>query len=303
VNNQFSKPKGFGEILDYTFRLSKYNFKDFFTILLLLVGPVYILQAVIDLASGKSFFRQEGGGGTWYEDFLLVFASEEAAATNLAADIGLGIATLIMVITYPVAQAAILFAVNHIKNNEEFTIGQVIKQAFGRFWGILGATFLFILIFIGLIIAFIISVPLFGLMFGIADFGLAIIFVILSWIALLIVGAYLLTRWSFYFGSVVLDRTTPGFIRSWRLTKGRTFQLMGLYFIFFLIITSISFAIELSFMALLGNSVLLGLVVSFVTLFTTLIMSVGYAVMYMDLKLRHDPDDLKDLIDDYHHTN
>ena len=119
-------------------------------------------------------------------------------------------------------------------------------------------------------------------------------------ISLFLIGAFLLTRWSFFFGSVVLDKNSPGLTRSWRLSKGRTFKLIGLYIIFFLITTSIAVAIELSFSAFLGNSVLLGLIVSFTTLFTTLIMAVGYAVIYLDLKLRHDADDLRDLIDDYH---
>ena len=75
---------------------------------------------------------------------------------------------------------------------------------------------------------------------------------------------------------------------------------MGLYLLFFLIISSISFAIEMTFSIFLGYSVLLSIITNLATLFTTLILSVGYGVMYLDLKIRHDADDLKEMIDDYH---
>ena len=41
------------------------------------------------------------------------------------------------------------------------------------------------------------------------------------------------------------------------------------------------------------------MIVSLASIFTTLIFSVGYAVMYLDLKVRHDADDLKEMIEDY----
>jgi hypothetical protein len=34
-----------------------------------------------------------------------------------------------------------------------------------------------------------------------------------------------------------------------------------------------------------------------------MIFSVGYAVMYLDLKVRHDADDLKEMIEDYDRTS
>ncbi|MFK4996927.1 hypothetical protein ACI2OX_03375 [Bacillus sp. N9] len=44
---------------------------------------------------------------------------------------------------------------------------------------------------------------------------------------------------------------------------------------------------------------LLSIIINLATIFTTLILSVGFAVMYFDLKIRHDADDLKDMIDEY----
>ncbi|WP_226681478.1 VIT1/CCC1 transporter family protein [Sutcliffiella horikoshii] len=302
MNNNLNKPKGFGEILDQTFKISKYKFKDFFIILLLLVGPIYLLQAIIELATGKSFLRQEGGGGAWYEEMMrnMELTEDTSLSTNLAADIGTFFVSLLVLFTYPVAQAAILFGVNHIKHNREFTVSTVIKQAFGRFFPLIGSSLLYVIIAFSIIFGFILIGVLIPIMFFAIDVIAGVIVSIVLTVSLFLIGAFLLTRWSFFFGSVVLDKNSPGLTRSWRLSKGRTFKLIGLYIIFFLITTSIAVAIEMSVSAFLGNSVLLGLIVSFTTLFTTLIMAVGYAVMYLDLKVRHDADDLRDMIDEYH---
>ncbi|NMH74720.1 hypothetical protein HF078_16690 [Bacillus sp. RO2] len=302
MNSNLNKPKGFGEILDQTFKISKYKFKDFFFILLLLVGPIYLLQAIIELAAGKSLIKQEGGGGAWYEEIIRNFEmTEEASLTsNLAADLGILFVSLLVLFTYPVAQAAIIFGVNHVNHNREFTVRTIVKQAFGRFFPMIGSSLLYGLIAFGIIFGFTMAGIFTSVLVFAIDVIAGIIVSIIMTASLLLIAAFLLTRWSFFFGSVVLDKNSPGLTRSWRLSKGRTFKLMGLYIIFFLITSSIGVAIELTFSALLGNSVLLGLIVSFTTLFTTLIMAVGYAVMYLDLKVRHDADDLRDLIDDYH---
>ena len=87
VDEKFNRPKGFGEILDLTFSLSKNKFRDFFIILLIFMGPIYLLQALIRLASGVSFFREIGVSGAWYEKIISGF--EVTESTNLGADLGI----------------------------------------------------------------------------------------------------------------------------------------------------------------------------------------------------------------------
>ncbi|MFE8694864.1 hypothetical protein ACFYKT_00665 [Cytobacillus sp. FJAT-53684] len=300
MNTKFNKPKTFGEILDHTFSLSKNRFTDFFMILLILMGPVYLLQAVIQLLSGTSFFRELGGGELWFEQILSSF--DETALpldSSIGADIAVILTGLIGILLFPVAEAAVLLAVNHIRNNEEYTVGSVIKHAFSRFWPILGSSILFGLIAFGIIIVPIIMISLSGLFGSFIHPAIGIIFAILLFLGFAVGIGYLLTRWSFYFGSVVLDRESPGFTRSWRLTRKRTWLLMGLYIIFYIIIATISSAIELTFGVFLGNSVLLSIIVNLATILTTMFFYVGYAVMYLDLKLRYDADDIKDMIEDY----
>ncbi|WP_223699953.1 hypothetical protein [Sutcliffiella deserti] len=300
MNDQLNKPKGFGEILDITFRISKSRFKEFFTILLILVGPVYLLQAFIQLATGTSFLREVGTGDGWFEQMLSSFeGAEPTFSSNVAADLGIAAVSLISFVTYPIAIAAILFGVNHLRKQEEFTVGSLIRKGFSRFWAILGCNILFVIIMILLILAATFFVVFSGFLTIAFEPVIGIIFTILLVLVATVTVLYLLTRWGFYFGSVVIEKDTPGIARSWTLTKGRAWFSLGLYIIFFLIISSISAAMELSFGLILGGSVLLGLIVNITTLFTMLIMTVGYSVMYLDLKIRHDADDLKDMINQY----
>ncbi|WP_160722822.1 hypothetical protein [Bacillus sp. USDA818B3_A] len=301
MDAKFSKPKGFGEILDHTFSLSKNRFKEFFMILIVFMGPVYLLQAIIQTATGTSFFRETGTGGEWYEQILSSFEeSGSFDSSSLGADIGLIVVVLLSVLLFPVAEAAVLFAINHIRNEEEFTAGSVIKQAFRRFWPMLGSSILFGLMLLGIFLIPILIVALSGVVLAAAVHPvLGILTGIVLFIGFAIGGSLLITRWSFYFGSVVLDKVSPGFARSWRLSRKRTWALFGLYIVFYLIVTIISFAIQVTFGALLGNSVLLGLISNMASLFTTMIFSIGYGIMYLDLKTRNDAEDLKELIEDY----
>ncbi|WML48951.1 hypothetical protein RCG23_02225 [Neobacillus sp. PS3-34] len=300
MDAKFIKPKRFGEILDHTFSLTKSHFKDFFMIFLILMGPVYLLEAIVQLASGMNFFRQMGSGGSWYEKLLSGYQNTGSFdAGNISADIGLVVTGLLGFILYPVAEAAILFAVDHIRKNEEYTVRSLIKQAFSRFWPMLGSTLLFALIAIGMIVIPILAIAFSGGIASVINPIFGIVLAIILFFGFAIGIGLLLTKWSFYFGSVVLDKNSPGLTRSWRLTKKRTWKMMGMFIVFYLIISIFSFGVQTSFLPVLGNSVLLSIISNIVSLFTTLFFSVGYGVMYLDLKTRHDADDLKAMIEDY----
>ncbi|MBP2239820.1 hypothetical protein J2Z40_000373 [Cytobacillus eiseniae] len=300
MDTKFSKPKTFGEILDHTFSLSKNRFSDFFLIMLILMGPVYLLQAIIQLFSGTSFFRELGNGDMWLEQIITSFDETVIPLeSSVGIELGVILTGLIGIILFPIAEAAVIFAIDHIRKNEEYTVSSVIKEAFSRFWPILGSSILFGLIVFGIVLVPIVIVSLTGIFGAVIHPAFGIIMAIIFFLGFAVVVGYLLTRWSFYFCSVVIEKDSPGFTRSWRLTGKRTWLLMGLYIIFYIIIATISGAIELTFGLVLGNSVLQSIIVNFATILTTMFLTVGYAVMYFDLKTRHDADDIKDLIEDY----
>jgi hypothetical protein len=305
VNAQFSKPKRFGEILDHTFRLSKNRFKDFFLIFLILLGPVYLLQALIELAAGVSFFRTVGAGETWFDGILNSFSGEFSAESgqkvNLAAELGTGLIGFITMILITIAQAAILFSLNHMRQNEEYSVKLVLKEAFSRFWPIIGSSILFGLIIFGLVFIPLVTgifAGVFGTVFLDPGVGIIVTSIILFLVFALVI-AYLLTRWSFYLGAAAIENDAPGLGRSWRLTKKRAFTIIGLYIVFGLIIGIINTAFEFTFGLVLGNSVLYGMIINVVSLFTTMLGAVVFGVIFFDLKTRHDADDLNEMIDDY----
>lgn len=294
MDSKFNYPKSFGKILDHTFSLSKNKFVDFFTLFLIFVGPIYLLQAFFQLIAGVGFFREMGDGELWFERTLMSFQE-----TNLLADLGIILVSFVSFFLYPFAAGSILFAVNHIRKNEEYTISQVIKEAASRYGYLLASSFLFGLMAFGIFFVPMIFIIIIGTFATLANPVLGIIIILLFFLGLFVGGGYFLTRWSFYFAIVAVEGDALGFSQSWRLTKNRAWILFGLYVVFFLIISIITNTVEISLSLVLGNSVFLTLLIGVLAMFTTMIFTVGYAIMYFDLKLRYDAEDLKEMLQDY----
>ncbi|WP_138416763.1 hypothetical protein [Aquibacillus sediminis] len=304
MNKQLNRPKGFGEILDTTFRLAKSHFSNFFMILLILVGPVYLLQALINLASGTNFLRQVGsGGGNWFEQVTTSFADDPAASTSLAAEFGTMVLGFFSIILLAIAQVSILYAVNDIKKGETFTVKGVIKKAFSRFWPIVGSSIVVMLMVFGMVVIPIIMITIAAVTGSFLHAAVGFIIAIPLLIGLVITIGLLFTRWSFFLASVAFDGAAPGLGKSWSLTHKRTWFLFGLYLVLAIIIGIISVAVEVPVMLVLGNSVLYTIILNIVSLFTSMIFAVGYAVMYFDVKVRNDAGDLKEMMADYQDQN
>lgn len=295
MNQQFSRTKKFSEILDHTFQLSKSYFSTFFLIFLFILGPVFLLEAILLLVSGTSFIRQMGTGSTWFEQIATGFDEDTFSRATEVADFSV-FATLVLI---PLASASILIAVKKIKDGESFTAGSVIKQAGKRFGAVLGSSIIVGIIFFVVLIAVMVSIiipsvaigvnePVSGIIFGL---GLFLIFGLLI--------ALWFTRWSFYMAAVLFREDFPGIGYSWRLTKKHTWRVFGLFLVIGLITSIISGAIDGVFVVILGNSVLYSMIANLVTILVYMISAVAYAVIYFDLKFRHDGDDLKEMIDDY----
>ncbi|QTN00731.1 hypothetical protein ERJ70_16440 [Sediminibacillus dalangtanensis] len=299
MNEQFRKPKGFGEILDQTFRLSKNRFVEFFTIFLIIVGPVFLLQAIVQLLSGRGFFREFETGDTWYEQLFATFDQSNVETASIGEDISSIFVSLIAMILTAVAYGAILFAINHIKNEESYTVGSVIKQAFSRFWGILGSSLLFGVILFGLFIIPLIIIIIGGMAGSFIEPVTGIIFVIVFMLGLTLGVGLLATRWGFYLGSTVLDKESPGLSQSWNLTRKQTWKLFGLYLILYLVTGIVSTAVESIFGVVLGASVLFTILVNLFSLITSMIFAVGYSVMFLDSKTRNTGEDLQEMLNDY----
>ncbi|MBO0995090.1 hypothetical protein [Bacillus sp. SD088] len=296
MDTKFNSPKGFGKILDHSFSLGKKHFAQFFTVFLLFMGPIFLLQALIKLVTGAGFFKGTGEGEFWFEQTIMSF---EETPANIMADLGISLVSFISIFLYPVTLGTIMLMINHIRKNETFTLGQVLKKVFPRYGYLLASSFLFGLISFGLIFVPIIFISTVAILSGFIHPAIGVILALLMILGMIIGVGYLLTRWSFYFGPVILGEEPLGFSKSWKMTKSRVWTLFGLYIVFFLIISSITYSVEFSFAIILGNSVLVTLITGVVNLFTSMIFAVGYSVMYYDLKLRFEAEDLKSLISEY----
>ncbi|GGJ94544.1 hypothetical protein GCM10007063_16300 [Lentibacillus kapialis] len=297
LNERLNRPKGFGEILDAAFTLCKQYFSKFFLIVLMIVGPLYLLQSMVLLLIGNSFLREAGSGSNWFDQALNSFnATANTTLSEDFANMGVGILTYIFM---PVAQAAVLLAVSRLKTQHDFEVSRVVKQAFAKFWLILGSSLIFGIILFAMIFIPFVVIIIFGTLSMVADpvSGIAIMIFLLLTVGF--TAAYFLTRWSFYLGTAVFENNIPGLGKSWHLTRENSWRAFGIYIVFFLIFFAVSFAIETVSIALLGNSVLYSIIMNLVTLLTTTVFTVGYAILYFDLKIRQDGDDLKHMIDDY----
>lgn len=306
MNEQLNRPKDFGELLDLTFRLCKNHFSGFFMILLIVLGPIYIFEAILLSFAGTSFFQEMSPADAIFGQFRSNLAGNESFQSSFnfgLAGIGsliVGMATLVLL---PVTRSGVLIAVHQIKDNQDFTAGSVIKRSFSKFWPILGCSLLFGIIvfgmsFVGVISPTIIGAVLSATINSVLGIGVGI----LLFIGVAIVAALLITRWSLFLGSVVIDNDAPGLTRSWHLTTNRTWKTLGFFIVVFIITSIIGGAVGGITGILLGGSVLSTIINDLVSLLTSMIFSVAYAVIYFDMKIRHDGDDLKDMIEDYEGT-
>lgn len=299
MNGEFNRAKSFGEVLDHTFQLFKKHFSKLFLIYLIILGPVYLLQALVLLGSGTSLIRHTGPGSNPMERILSGLDTAAILDTGLILNSLLG---LVVAILSPVAVAAVLFAVQSIKNNVAFTPVETIKKAFTRFWALLGSGLIIGLIAVGIGIVVILGIGIFGVMASMGEPLLAFISAVILFLGLGLGIALLFTRWGFYLAAVVFREGFPGLAESWRLTKGYMWRTLGLFIVIFLIIGIITTVIETVLVFILGGSVLYSILLDLTTIFTAVISATAYAVIYFDLKHRKDGDDLHEMIDEYQNT-
>lgn len=293
----FSRPKQFGEILDLTFRIIKDHFGKLFLLLLAFNSPVIMTQVIVQVFAGRGLIRDVAAGENFIEQFINTYAvtnDELFNATELSGNL---IVLLISLLIYPVATASVFLIVKQIKNKQSYDLKEVASQSFARFWPLLGSYILFCLVaFFVIAIPVAIIAGLIGISFAMGSI-LAGVFLILILLVALLGSLLLLTRWSFYLPISLFDQA-PGLSESFRLTRGRTWITFGLFLTLFLISTFIGTAVEwLSLF--LGMSVLYTTIISVLGVFTSMIFTVGIAVIYFDLEVRQTGSDLKDMIESY----
>jgi len=297
MEKMFSKPKRFAEVLDLTFRIIKEQFGKLFLLLLAFYSPIIVTQALIQVFAGRGFIRDLAPGESFFEQIINTTVEMDELFINPAETYGNLLLGLMQLIVVPIATASVILIVKYLKDNQSYEIKTIAKQAFSRFWPLVGSYLLFSII---ASITIIIPIAIIG---SIAAFSFlsdriiaGLLFILLIFV-LLIALLLLITRWSLFL-PISLFKGAPGLSDSFHLTRGRTWMTFWLYVTLFIITGFVTSAFEIVAL-FLGVSVLYTIIINIVGIFTTMIFSVGYAVIYFDLDVRQTGSDLKGMINEY----
>ncbi len=315
------KSLSFSEVLDVTFHIVKENFSKLLLILLIFIGPMYLLQGVIHILGGVALLS-DPNRTLGLTSILGSFtpSGTQGASTGLGTtplqSILLFISTLLLVfISTPISYASLIIATEQIRKKEKVNFKTIIKQALSRYWALLGGTLVYGLIISALYIGMIFIIVFYlamsvgfevfkGLAAGspvgsTAGLGIHILVVVVLALITFLGFIYLTTRWSFFFAAIVFEKVSPGLSKSWKLTRGYFWRLVGLYLVYTILMMIIYIALYLGVGLTLGNSVLAFLLRSLVTLLITMTAIIAYAVIYSDLRVRNEAVDLKVMLKTY----
>jgi membrane-anchored glycerophosphoryl diester phosphodiesterase (GDPDase) len=232
-------------------------------------------------------------------------AQGAAGDAAVLAQLALGIVTAV---TSLIATGALVVSVSQSVIGQKVSLGQVWRAVRGRVWSLIGLSLLIVLIAIGFVIVTsiifaLLLVTVFSAMLGtftgdVTEEGFMLVLgLTLLALALSAIPAFLIaTRLSVSFSAVVLEKAGPGtaMSRSWRLTRGSTWRLIGLYILMAIIAIIVTSALGVP-VALLAEtlalspglsvaaSALVGVVANLiVTPFTAGVLSLAY----IDLRIR-----------------
>ncbi|SHN31201.1 hypothetical protein [Gracilibacillus kekensis] len=297
MNENTNKPLGFGEILDQTFRIIKTRFKTLFMITFLIMVPVFALQALILSLSGRDLITSSDPGQNLLDQ--IVTNADSFANSTVQEDFTSMFVNLILIFATPLIAGAIIWTVKLTRESKDTLFAKdMIKRAMPRYWPMFWSTLLIGLMLFGFIIIVFMLTGLSSIMFMFIDpiFGVIMMFTIST---LMFIGVGLLfTRWSLYLPAILFEKVAPGLSKSWRLTKRQTWKFFGLFLVLFIITGIITTVLQLP-LIFLGNSVLFYLLTNIISIVTSIVTIVGYAVMYFDSTTRREATDLKEMISEY----
>jgi hypothetical protein len=304
------KPMGIGRMLDYSFQLYRRHFVKLFLIMLIFLGPIYLLQQLLipDLMSQDSIFignivndiRSGAVDSTTFQNDMAYGPGE------ILRIFGFVLIILVYAITIvPVSQAAIVFFVQDVHaGREPRSIGQILRQSFKRFWPLVGSSLLFGFILTGIVITATILMVLVivSIGFGAAFVGsmngagsqiaAVIIGVIVGIVAVfgsVFIAAFFGIKFMYYLPITAMNEESIGLGRSWKITRKSFWRLFWTMLVMYLIVYFIT-AMMTVILTVVTSLFLPPLVMQAVMILTNLVLAplfmVTYAVSYFDLKVR-----------------
>ncbi|MEK8132291.1 hypothetical protein WMW72_30770 [Paenibacillus filicis] len=314
-----NRPMGVGAILDRSFQLYRNHFATAFLLMLLFVGPFYLLQNLLLYnLSSVPLLPQAGDSIADSLDLFISRSNLEAEALNPGL---LFFSFLLMplyaVLLLPVLMSSQLHLVQTALQGQEVRFSEVLRQSFGRYGRVIGNSLLYGLIITGisigiwiaLVIVIVIVVALTaGLAAGLPSIGSgslggSIVLIIVGVVVYILVAlgiwaglSFFMIRFGFFLPIVALEDGEGAIGRSWRLTKGsfwRIFAVLLLLSVLYSIFALGSYALMIGVfkMSLIGQLINVLLVLLIAPLFT-----IPYAVIYFDLRVRNEGSDLENYL-------
>ena len=276
------------ELLDETIRLYRHNFLTFVGIVALLQVPMSILSTALTAYSSHLYM-------TAFEASLEAPGMEpfDAIRTSylLYAGAYLLVSILEYLVVYNLVTAALARAISNRYLGDPVSIGRAYRSILGRFWPLLGAVFLLVLINVALI-----ALPLL-LSIVVECVGVLVLLVVLPLLVWIDIRLVFITQ------AVVLDdRPARGaLIRSWDLVRGYGWRTLGVVLLLalfsLLIVTGPSyiatFGMQVLGAPLLVQTVASGVLSAVLTALFTPIRLTGMTLLYYDLRIRKEGLDLE----------
>mgnify|MGYP001408394676 CR=1 FL=1 len=297
MENKFQQPLSFGKILDQTFRIIRSYFKPIFLITFYVMIPVLALQAIILALSGHAMLIAEDSiQNIWSATVYELEMYEEYSFANV---IGQYLSYIPLIFATPLLVGGISHVVKRARAGEPAEAVEMLKMTMPRYWPLLGSTLLFGIIVFGITFG---AILIGGVLTAITAL-VSPVFAVLLGILLFIGGAIgiglLTVKWMLYLPATLFEKVAPGLGKSWRLTKRQAWKFFGIYIILTILSSIIIGMFQLPTM-FLGSSIVSYLWTNFISLISSIILAVAWAVMYFDASLRQDAADIQDLVDTYH---
>ncbi|MDH4616615.1 ABC transporter ATP-binding protein [Brevibacillus sp. AY1] len=315
-------PMGVGKLLDRSFSIYRQRFGAFFLLALMVFGPLLLLQDLLLMDfSSMPFLYQDTSGEDFWESLGQRFISSEENVTQNIALLLVYLFIVFPIITlaaYPQLLASSLILTKAAVEGETTGIKAALRQSFSRFWPLVGSTVLYLLVIVGIFLAFFILCGLLFLLFAFStgesmdtlfsdDSALnpivVVVFFLVAYflfiIGVMLVPGFFMLRWGFYLPLVLLKGEGVGLSKSWNLTKGNFWRLFGLYFVVMILYSIFSSGIQFILIGALGASLISSVLQ---VLFSCLLMPwmlIVYALAYLDLNVRKEGTDLEAMLNQH----
>ena len=276
------RPMPLPELLDELFRLYRRQFSLIVGVSLLVALPGLVWSLVtgiyrLNSASYANLITTSPGAAPTFNSQQL---------SSLLGAILLGV--LGSLILLPFSLGAVYRAVTDVALGRPATIGSVLRETLARYFPLLGLVGLFILMFIGWIIAE----------------AVGFVLLILPGIAVFCAAVYLAVRWSLVVAAMMAEDIGPirGLGRSWNLVSGSWWRTFGILLIVTILQLIITYGLGILF-GLIAALVTTGDVQAAVTQIVGTILNavvnpittIAVVLLYFDLRVRKEGLDLDQL--------